>query len=95
MRILLVQPSFGKGLGFQRPLALVETARGCVYRCEFCSVWKFHREKCRTRTPEGVSEEIASIGAEYLLFTDDNFFLSAVRARRIAEILIDRGCASA
>jgi radical SAM superfamily enzyme YgiQ (UPF0313 family) len=78
-------------LGFQRPLALMETARGCVYRCEFCSVWKFHREKCRTRTPERVFEEIASIGAEYLLFTDDNFFFSAVLARRIAELLIDRG----
>jgi radical SAM superfamily enzyme YgiQ (UPF0313 family) len=78
-------------LGFQKPLVTVETARGCPYRCEFCSVWKFYRGECRIKTPERVVEEIVPLRGKYLFFTDDNFFLSAQRAQRIAELLLERG----
>jgi len=78
-------------LGFQKPLVTVETARGCPYRCEFCSVWKFYRGQCRVKTPERVVEEIVPLRGKYLFFTDDNFFLSAQRAQRIAELLLEKG----
>ena len=29
-------------INFRKPLALMETARGCPFKCNFCSVWKFH-----------------------------------------------------
>jgi len=29
-------------INFNKPLALMETARGCPFRCNFCSVWKVH-----------------------------------------------------
>lgn len=78
-------------LGFQRPLVMVETGRGCPYRCEFCSVWNFHKGKCHTKTPERVVEEIASLHAPFLFFIDDNFLLSIPRAQKIAELLLARG----
>lgn len=78
-------------MGFQRPLVMMETGRGCPHRCEFCSVWRFFQGKCRTKSPERVVEEIATIQAEFVIFVDDNFFLSVPRARQIAEILITKG----
>ncbi len=78
-------------LGFQKPVVMVETARGCPYRCEFCSIWNFHKGICRTKSPERVVDEIASLRAPFLFFTDDNFLLSIPRAREIAELLLARG----
>ena len=75
-------------MGFQRPLVMMETARGCPHHCEFCSVWRFFRGKCRTKSPERVAEEMATLRAEFIIFVDDNFFLSIPRAQKIAEILI-------
>lgn len=85
----LLHPHRGKyHLGFQRPIATVETARGCAYRCEFCSVWKFYGGECRAKTPERVLEEITCLQERYLFFTDDNFLSSLERTRRIAELLL-------
>jgi len=39
----------------------LETARGCPYRCYFCSVWKFYQGKCRTKSPERVVAELAEL----------------------------------
>jgi len=41
-------------LGFQKPFSIMETSRGCPYRCDFCSVWKFYQGKCRMKSPEKV-----------------------------------------
>ena len=88
----LLQPYRGQYyLGFQKPLATVETARGCLYRCEFCSVWKFYGGKCRAKSPERVLEEIRPLDAKYLFFTDDNFFSPVERAVRLGELVLSRG----
>ncbi|HSR09972.1 MAG TPA: radical SAM protein, partial [Thermodesulfobacteriota bacterium] len=76
-------------LGFQKPFSIMETARGCAYRCEFCSVWKFFNGKCRMKSPERVIEEVRTIGEKYIFLADDNFLMSVPRARRIAEMLIE------
>jgi radical SAM superfamily enzyme YgiQ (UPF0313 family) len=76
-------------LGFQKPFSIMETARGCPYRCDFCSVWKFFQGKCRMKSPERAFHEIKSIREKYIFLADDNFLLSVPRAKRIAELLIE------
>jgi hopanoid C-3 methylase len=78
-------------LGFQKPFCLLETARGCPYRCEFCSVWKFFQGKCRMKSPEHVLEEIQSVREKFIFLADDNFLMSVPRAKRIAELLLQHG----
>lgn len=74
-------------LGLQTPLASVETARGCPYRCTFCSVWKFYGGTVRAKSPVRVAEELDQVREEYVLITDDNFLLSVPRAEAIAREL--------
>ncbi|MEW5932543.1 MAG: radical SAM protein, partial [Bacillota bacterium] len=74
-------------LGLQTPLASVETARGCPYRCTFCSVWKFYGGTVRVKSPARVAQELEEVREEYVLITDDNFFLSVPRAEAIAREL--------
>jgi len=66
---------------------LVETARGCPYRCKFCSVWAFHRGRCRVKSPERVLEELEGRLGDVVAFVDDNFLQSLPRAERICELI--------
>jgi radical SAM superfamily enzyme YgiQ (UPF0313 family) len=74
-------------LGFQKPFSIMETARGCAYRCDFCSVWKFFNGKCRMKSPERVIQEIKTIPEKYIFLADDNFLQSVPRAERIAQLI--------
>jgi len=76
-------------LGFQKPFSIMETARGCPYRCDFCSVWKFFQGKCRLKSPERVLDEIKTIRDKFIFLADDNFLLSVPRAKRIAQLVIE------
>lgn len=76
---------------FWKPLATLETARGCPHRCNFCSVWTFFQGRCRTKSPERVADELERRRERYVLITDDNFLLNVNRARKIAEIIKARG----
>lgn len=76
---------------FWKPLATIETARGCPHRCNFCSVWTFFEGRCSTKSPERVAEELSRRKERYVLITDDNFLLSVKRAGAIADILAERG----
>ena len=69
---------------FYKPLALVETTRGCPYRCNFCSVWKFHDKGFREKSVDRVVEELKAIKAQHVFFTDDIFWLNGDRAREMA-----------
>ena len=71
-------------INFRKPLALVETARGCPYRCNFCSVWKFHEKSFREKSPERVVEELAAVEAPNIFITDDIFWLDVHRGREMA-----------
>jgi radical SAM superfamily enzyme YgiQ (UPF0313 family) len=71
--------------GFQRPLALVETARGCPHRCTFCAVWRFHQRRVRYKSPARVVAELAQVPAPYIFFTDDNFLGDVARAHEMAD----------
>lgn len=75
---------------WSRP-ALVETARGCPYRCTFCSVWKFHKKICRFKTPERVMSELRQLDREIICFVDDNFLQNIRRSERIYQLIKDEG----
>lgn len=67
---------------------LVETTRGCPYRCIFCAVWIFHQGKCRYRAPETVLEELKGLGP-VVCFVDDNFLQNLPRSERLARLLME------
>lgn len=71
-------------LDFRKPLALLETARGCPYRCNFCSVWQFHEKSFREKSPERVVAELKTISAPAVFITDDIFWLNVERGKEMA-----------
>ncbi len=71
-------------INFRRPLALMETARGCPFKCNFCSVWKFHESSFREKSPERVVAELEQIDAPNIFITDDIFWMNVKRGRELA-----------
>ncbi len=71
-------------INFRKPMALLETARGCPYRCNFCSVWKFHDATFREKSPERVVKELQAIQADAIFITDDIFWLNVRRGEELA-----------
>jgi radical SAM superfamily enzyme YgiQ (UPF0313 family) len=69
----------------------VETARGCPHKCKFCSVWVFHRSRCRFKSPGRVVQELQNVGSDIAYFVDDNFLQNLRRAERIHELVADAG----
>ncbi len=78
-------------LGFQKPVALVETSRGCTYQCSFCGVWQFYHRTYRNKTPERVVEELKKIEEPFVLFVDDNFLVDLKRAEKLAYLIRSSG----
>jgi radical SAM superfamily enzyme YgiQ (UPF0313 family) len=78
-------------MGFHRPHALVETSRGCPYRCKFCSVWRFYGGGIRAKSPERVVAELEQAPAPNIFITDDNFLSDVERAHHIADLARERG----
>lgn len=76
---------------FWSSASTVETARGCPYRCTFCSVWRFYQSRCRFKTPERVAAEVAGLRDDYVCFVDDNFLQSLPRAEKIGNLLKQAG----
>jgi len=73
-----------------KPIWLVETARGCPYRCSFCSVWQLYDRAYRERSVAAVAEDFASAG-DAVFVADDLFWHHPARSRELAEALRKRG----
>jgi len=71
-------------INFRKPLALMETARGCPFKCNFCSVWKFHDSTFREKSPERVVAELKAIEAPNIFITDDIFWMNVYRGEEMA-----------
>jgi radical SAM superfamily enzyme YgiQ (UPF0313 family) len=71
-------------INFHKPLALMETARGCPFKCNFCSVWKFHESTFREKSPQRVVEELRDIKAHAIFITDDIFWMNVKRGEEMA-----------
>ncbi len=69
-------------------LALVETARGCQFGCEFCSIAGFYKSTYVARPVAEVVEEIQATGARNVFFVDDNLGVNRERTRQLLEALI-------
>jgi len=73
-----------------RPAYLVETARGCPFRCTFCSIWQLHARAVRERSIDSVCRDIASVG-DHVFVADDLFWHHASRSLALAHELRRRG----
>jgi radical SAM superfamily enzyme YgiQ (UPF0313 family) len=71
-------------INFRKPMALMETARGCPYKCNFCSVWKFHESTFREKSPGRVVRELQDIKADAIFITDDIFWMNVRRGEEMA-----------
>jgi len=76
---------------FDQPHACIATSRGCPYRCNFCSVWKFYHKRCRYMSAERVVDELQSVEPTAVSFVDDNFLSHVPRAWKILELIRERG----
>jgi hopanoid C-3 methylase len=74
-------------INFRKPLALMETARGCPFKCNFCSVWKFHESTFREKSPERVVQELRAIEADNIFITDDIFWMNVNRGKEMARLI--------
>jgi radical SAM superfamily enzyme YgiQ (UPF0313 family) len=74
-------------INFRKPLALMETARGCPFKCNFCSVWKFHESTFREKSPDRVVRELRAVEASSVFLTDDIFWMNVNRGRELAQAL--------
>jgi radical SAM superfamily enzyme YgiQ (UPF0313 family) len=73
-----------------RPVWLVETARGCPFRCTFCSVWQRYDRSFRERSIGAVVADFAAAG-EHVFVTDDLFWHHPARSLELAQALAARG----
>ncbi|MBE3134745.1 MAG: cobalamin B12-binding domain-containing protein [Acidobacteria bacterium] len=76
---------------FDQPHACIATSRGCPFRCNFCSVWKFYHKRCRYMSAERVVDELETVEPHAVSFVDDNFLAHVPRAWKILELIKNRG----
>jgi len=73
-----------------KPVWLIETARGCPFRCSFCSVWQLYGRSFRERSIGAVVEDFASVG-DSIFVADDLFWNHPARSLELAQALRKRG----
>jgi hopanoid C-3 methylase len=73
-----------------RPVWLIETARGCPFRCSFCSVWQQHDRGVRLRSIDSVCDDFAATGPNVFV-ADDLFWYQPARSLELAAALKRRG----
>jgi len=70
----------------------IETSRGCVYDCNFCSIQNMYGKSYRKFKIERVLDDIRDAkkyGARSLMMTDDNISLDGKRFKQICEAITD------
>lgn len=78
---------------FWDPPVPVETARGCPFRCNYCSVWSFNRGASRFRCAAGALQELMQLppGTKSIFFADDHFLQHIPRAVELANLIRQSG----
>jgi radical SAM superfamily enzyme YgiQ (UPF0313 family) len=70
-----------------RPAWLIETARGCPFRCNFCSVWQLYGRSFRERSIDNVVRDFQNTGP-HIFVVDDLFWHHKSRSLELARALI-------
>lgn len=75
-------------------LDIVESSRGCVMPCNFCSMDKMYGKTFRRFSIERILADIANAkkhGANFIVFSDDNFTLDIKGFETICDAIVDAG----
>ncbi|MGD2248169.1 MAG: radical SAM protein [Candidatus Methanofastidiosia archaeon] len=75
-------------------IGLVETSRGCPYKCLFCEASRFYHGIWRPHSPNRVVKDIQNVvssGATIVHIVDDNFTVDPKRVLHICEALENKG----
>src|SRR4030043_1780808 len=70
----------------------IMTARGCPFKCKFCtfSLNPLGQKRSYTERPvESVIEELKTITADVVLVSDDNFFTNPKRSEELCDLIIE------
>ena len=78
-------------IGVLDPCASIEFARGCPWDCTFCSAWTFYGRSYRSRSPEVVADELASIREPGVFIVNDVAFVHADHGMAIGHEIERRG----
>jgi len=73
-----------------KPAWLVETARGCPFRCSFCSVWQLYGRSFRERSIDAVVKDFLEVGP-HVFVVDDLFWNHPARSLELAQALKKAG----
>jgi len=86
----LVHGYFDRGSHFSGVIP-VQTARGCPFECNFCSVTAMFGRRLRRRDPLSIVTELEKYGsqASRIFFYDDNFTADKKYARQICSSIIE------
>jgi radical SAM superfamily enzyme YgiQ (UPF0313 family) len=74
----------------RRPVYLIETTRGCPYRCSFCTIWQHVDRTFRCRAVGSVVDDLVSVGGN-VFFADDLFWHPPGYSDELALALQRRG----
>jgi radical SAM superfamily enzyme YgiQ (UPF0313 family) len=69
-------------------ITLVESARGCNFQCDFCSITAFHGGGQNHRPADEVAAEMAATGSRRFFIVDDNIVSQPAKARELCRALI-------
>ncbi|MCF6149747.1 MAG: B12-binding domain-containing radical SAM protein [Candidatus Kuenenia sp.] len=75
-------------------LDIIESSRGCVMPCNFCSMDKMYGKTFRRFSTERILADIANAkqyGANFIIFSDDNFALDIKRFESLCDAIADAG----
>jgi anaerobic magnesium-protoporphyrin IX monomethyl ester cyclase len=76
----------------RRTFDTVLATRGCPFKCKFCtfSLNPLGQKRSYTERPiESVIEELKTVTADVVLFSDDNFFTNPKRSEQICDLIIE------
>jgi radical SAM superfamily enzyme YgiQ (UPF0313 family) len=69
-------------------ITLVEFARGCNFKCDFCSITAFHEASQNHRPAREVAQEMAATGSDRFFIVDDNIVSQPTRVRELCQEMI-------
>src|SRR5439155_727538 len=69
-------------------VTLVEFARGCNFKCDFCSITAFHHANQNHRPAREVAAEMEATGSRRFFIVDDNIVSQPAKVRELCRELI-------